>query len=287
MAFRSRVAYVNPVAIPFDPQTLRAGAPTLVDTRNNIRIPSDVSPDGKQIVYFSIGEHQEDLFVGPINGPIRRVTDDAARERAPMFMPDGKSLLFYSNREAGWGIWTVGVDGGGLRKIATPPTGAVYPFLSPNGDDIVFVDNSGRSAFLISVERGDAAPSARRDAGRKPLSFAHRMVSYGKRVAGTLNAASGSAGVGVYNLATNVTTPLSDDVTYGVKWLPDGRRLLCFGKSGRELVVYDTVTRARTVVDVRLPGPAVDDVFALSPDGRTIYYGAARTEADIWIVEYK
>ena len=28
-----------------------------------------------------------------------------------------------------------------------------------------------------------------------------------------------------------------------------------------------------------------DDVFAISPDNRTIYYGAARAEADIWIVE--
>ena len=76
-------------------------------------------------------------------------------------------------------------------------------------------------------------------------------------------------------------------MTYGVKWLPDGRRLLCFGNSGRELVVYDTVTRTRTVVEVRLPGPAVDGIFALSPDGRTIYYGATRTESDIWIVKYQ
>jgi hypothetical protein len=27
------------------------------------------------------------------------------------------------------------------------------------------------------------------------------------------------------------------------------------------------------------------DRFAISPDNRTIYYGAARAEADIWIVE--
>ena len=49
----------------------------------------------------------------------------------------------------------------------------------------------------------------------------------------------------------------------------------------------DAVTRVRTVVDVRLPGPATTDVFAISPDNRTIYYGAERTEADIWIVERK
>ena len=71
-----------------------------------------------------------------------------------------------------------------------------------------------------------------------------------------------------------------------MKWLADSRRVVYFGKNGVELVVLDTVTGKRAVVDVRLPGPAViNEMFAISPDNRTIYYGAARAEADIWIVE--
>ena len=73
-----------------------------------------------------------------------------------------------------------------------------------------------------------------------------------------------------------------------MKWLADSRRVVYFAKKGAELVVLDTVTRKRTVVDVRLPGPAViNEMFAISPDNRTIYYGAARAESDIWIVERK
>ena len=56
LVFRSRVAAINPVAIPFDPTTLRAGAPVLLDTRSTIRMPGDVSPDGKLVAYYSIGE---------------------------------------------------------------------------------------------------------------------------------------------------------------------------------------------------------------------------------------
>ena len=37
----------------------------------------------------------------------------------------------------------------------------------------------------------------------------------------------------------------------------------------------------------RLPGLPATDMFAISPDNRTIYYGARRAEADIWIVERK
>ena len=87
MVFKSRVASVNPVAIPFDPVTARAGIPFVLDTRNSIRIPSDVSADGKQIAYFSIGDHHEDIFISFPGGPMRRVTDDAARDRAPFFHP--------------------------------------------------------------------------------------------------------------------------------------------------------------------------------------------------------
>ena len=41
------------------------------------------------------------------------------------------------------------------------------------------------------------------------------------------------------------------------------------------------------LVDVRLPGPSANEMFAISPDNRTIYYGATHAEADIWIVERK
>ena len=34
-----------------------------------------------------------------------------------------------------------------------------------------------------------------------------------------------------------------------------------------------------------LPGPAINEPIAISPDGRTIYYGAMRSQSDIWIVE--
>jgi hypothetical protein len=58
-----------------------------------------------------------------------------------------------------------------------------------------------------------------------------------------------------------------------------------FVAAGSQLVVLDTLTRARTVVSLRLPSPSIDDCFAISPDGRTISYGGVRSEADIWIAE--
>jgi hypothetical protein len=45
------------------------------------------------------------------------------------------------------------------------------------------------------------------------------------------------------------------------------------------------VTKARKLVDVALPGPSTDDMMSISRDGRTIYYGAKRSQSDIWLAE--
>ena len=288
LVFRSRVASVNPVAIPFDPVTLQAGTPTILDTQNNVRLPSDVSPDGKQVVYYSMAERQEDIFVGSPGGAIRRITDDAPRDRGPGFTPDGRSLVFYSNREGQWGIWAVGLDGGGLRKVIAPSVGAVYPLVSPKGDTIVFVGADGRSAFTIPVVPGPGEqPTPLRGGSVDGKSFtATAWSSDARRMAGYLVTEHGKpSGVGVYDVSAGKTSAITTDKAFAVKWLSDDRRVIYFTSDGRELVVVDTTSGKRTTVDVKLPGPSIDDLFAITRDSRTIYYGAARAEADIWIVE--
>mgnify|MGYP006175636947 CR=1 FL=1 len=78
---------------------------------------------------------------------------------------------------------------------------------------------------------------------------------------------------------------LTADATYGVQWLPDSRRVVYFANGGWDLVVADAITGARTPVALRLPAPQTIDIFAISPDGRHIYYGGIRAEADIWVLE--
>jgi len=288
LAFRSRIGSVNPVDIPFDPVTLRAGEPRLIDSRTNIRVPSSVSPDGSLIAYFSIGDRQEDLFVGPANGSMRRMIDDAPRDRGPEFMPDGRSLVFYSNRSGSWQPWIVRIDGSGLRQLGGAPDGAWYPVVSPRGDTIVFQGSSTRSVYTMPLAGGAAATQLAGALIGDDLLAPYSWSRDGKRLAGVLFSPSGgSVGVGVYDLETGTATRLAPDPTYAVRWLADGRRIVYFTNGGWQLVVLDTVSHARTPIALRLPAPSTNDVFAITPDNRHIYYGAARGEADIWILERK
>jgi Tol biopolymer transport system component len=288
LVFRSAVKAINPVAIPFDPATGHAGVPRVLDGSNNIRIPSDVSPDGREIAYFSIGAQQEDVFIGPADGSkIRRLTDDAARDRAPMFTRDGKSVVFYSTRDNNWDVWMMRTDGGSLRKIASVPVGGIYPLASPIGDSVFFSSATSTVGPYIVRPTGAGYSTPEALANQKPAAFTATSISPdGTKLAGGLRSPTGSAvGVATYDLRARSLTKWSTDDTFGVRFLPDSRRLIYFTGAGSQLVLFDTVSRQRTVVDVPLPGPSIDDVFAIAPDGRTIYYGSVRAEADIWIAE--
>ena len=218
----------------------------LLDTQNNIRVPSDVSPDGKQIAYFSIGEHQEDIFIGPRGRRrMRRVTDDAPRDRAPVFTPDGRSLVFYSNRDGKWGAWTIGVDGGGLRKIVDPAGGAVYPFVSPKGDTIVFVGDDGRSAFTAPVSSALSGRN-RHLCAATPSVASTSARSSGRPMARGSPAIWSPRADGLPASAFTISLParrseVSTDETHAVKWLTDSRRVVYFTETGNELVVLDTM----------------------------------------------
>jgi Tol biopolymer transport system component len=286
LSFRSRVVAINPVAIPFDPSTMRAGVPVLLETQNNVRIPSDVSPDGTLIALYSLGDQQEDVFVRSLDGGTRRVIDDLARDRAPVFTPDGRSLVFYSNRDGNWALWMVAIDGGNLRKVAGEGPGAAYVNLSPKGDTVIFVAASGRTVFSAPLGHGSPKPLPGTQVDDKYFTPTAWSPD-GARLAGPVVSESGrSSGVGIYELMGQKTRVVSADEAFGVKWLADSRRVMYFTKDGLELVVLDTVSQTRTVVDVLLPAPAnANEMFAISRDNRTIYYGAARREADIWIVD--
>jgi Tol biopolymer transport system component len=291
LVFRSRAVSVNPVAIPFDPATNHAGTPLVLDVSNNIRIPSDASPDGTQIAYFSLGERQEDIFISAADGKgMRHVTDDAARDRAPVFTRDGQSLAFYSNRDGAWAIWGIRIDGSNLRKIAAHEGGIAYPVASPIDDRVVYSSTFSASGVYSSPFSGSGQATLLE--GTKTAAgyfFATSWSRDGLRLCGPLVSDSGRAsGVGIYDLRSHTVTAIASDETFGGRFLPDGRRVVYFTSSKHPtLVVVDSVSHKQTVVPVQLPAQPFNDVFSISPDGKRIYYGAVHEEADIWIAERK
>ncbi len=288
IVFESRVRSVNAIAIAFDPVTLRAGVPVVLDSSNGILTPTDVSRDGRALLLYSGDGHQSDIFwTGTDHFAPVRITDDEVGDRRPMWMPGGQSVLFYSMRGGKWEIWQVNRDGGNVRKIVS--LYAINPLVSPTGDRVAFSATLDWGVYVEPLTGGlISAPQPL--PGTRTATATLRPTSWspdGRSLAGPLVPAGGrGAGIAIYDIATHAMRQVSADSSAWVRWMPDSRRLIYFTARG-ELVVLDTQSGGRTVVNVRLPLPPTDNTFALSPDARTIYYGGERSESDIWVMERK
>jgi Tol biopolymer transport system component len=60
----------------------------------------------------------------------------------PSFSPDGKTIIFATNRKGNWDIWGIGTDGEGVRRITEDSADEVAPVFSPDGKEIAFLKGS-------------------------------------------------------------------------------------------------------------------------------------------------
>ncbi len=175
--------------------------------------------------------------------------------------------------------------------VQGPDIGLLYPVVAPGGDRLVASTGaSGDGLFLVHL-------SPRSDIERPPTALAGTKVNGetftatdwspdGTRLAGYLQGAAGlPVAVAIYDLAAAKVVNRFAHPTGYVRWLRDNRRVCFFAAGGARFVVLDTASGQAQHVSVDLPLRDAGESFALAPDGRTIYYGGRREEADIWIVE--
>lgn len=74
----------------------------------------DVSPDGKIIVFDLLG----DIYTIPVEGgKAKLISGGMAYEVQPRFSPDGKQILFTSDKGGGDNIWVMNQDGSDARQL--------------------------------------------------------------------------------------------------------------------------------------------------------------------------
>lgn len=105
----------------------------------------DVAPDGRMIVFDLLG----DLYALPISGgTARRLTSGMALNRQPRYSPDGRQLVFVSDRSGRENVWIADQDGSNPRQLSDlrgyDAIGAVTsPTWSPDGATIVVSQRIG------------------------------------------------------------------------------------------------------------------------------------------------
>lgn len=242
-----------------------------------------VSPDGTTLAYVRYTSHgQGELFTMPIaGGTPRQLTKDSKTIQGVSWSPDGRSLLFSSNRRGFYQLWLIPMTGGEASPVATNSTSATEPVYTPGGD-ILFVDSRENwniwrrpLAGATGEERIIASSGRNYDPRYSPDS---RQIAFVSDRAGTMELWVADAN----GAKPRQLTHLGGTWLGGIAWSPDGHTLAFDARVGQRSAVYLIPTQGGTpqllesnLFEERMP--------AWSPDSGTIYFNSNRDgELAIW-----
>ncbi len=219
--------------------TIRTGAADPQPVRGIVR-PS-LSPDGARLLYAALG----DIWTAPLDGseaPLP-MTRDTWLDTDPVWLPDGASILFASDRGGTMDIWEKRLGAGpgaGLTQL-TARIGAEFgPAVTADGSRIAWLDESGalrvttrdpeagpdpgaEPAPLFEAPRGAGMPSWSADGETIALAT---LVPFSSRYReGHNRIALVSAGTGEVRILAEPATSFGIRESDGPVFSPDGRSL--------------------------------------------------------------
>ncbi len=205
-------------------------------------ISSDVSPDGKTIVFDLLG----DIYTMPITGgKATAFTRGMGFDGQPRFSPDGRTIVYVSDRTGGYNLWTISVDKRDTVQITTGNT-TMYqsPVWTPDGKYIIA---SRANRLWLFPATGGAGMQLIRD-----------------------SAATGGAGAGAANVTREEGPAFGKDPRYIYYAERRGSWVYNTPLGDYDLQQYDRET-GRVVTKENRWGSAFRPT--LSPDGKWLVYG--------------
>jgi Tol biopolymer transport system component/imidazolonepropionase-like amidohydrolase len=110
-----------------------------------------VSPDGTRVVFAALG----DLWMMAAGSAPQRLTNDPFVETEPSWSPDGRLLVFSSDRAGSMDLWLRDMQTGAERRLTDQPGSEGSAAWSPDGSRIAFVDADDQIAIASNFARAD------------------------------------------------------------------------------------------------------------------------------------
>lgn len=126
------------------------------------------SPDASKIVYEAFVDGRQEIRIYDLSsGVSSKVGGDSYVDQHPEWHPGGERIIYSSDRDGtGFDLWEVDLATGLQWRVSSLPGDETEPAWSANGEDLVYVSQSGQQWSLLLRQRGYTDEALLRSAGK-------------------------------------------------------------------------------------------------------------------------
>ncbi|WP_415840245.1 amidohydrolase family protein, partial [Nocardiopsis gilva] len=234
-----------------------------------------LSPDGEQVAFRALGA----LWVMPIGGRPRAIVEDGSFSSDPDWHPDGRSLVYSSDREGTPALWRHNLDDGTDERLTRLDGAQLTPRWAPDGERIAYQDEDS-ATWVFDVSDGSTQQVLPKlfMPGRPTWSPDGATLALAAVRPRSNRFREGTSQILTVDLATGRTRytkpapyrSLSTRGDDGPVWSPDGTRMAFVMES--VLWVVDVAADGTFQGEARQLTTEVTDAPSWSGDSRTLLY---------------
>jgi Tol biopolymer transport system component len=252
------------------------------------------TPDGR-IIYQSTASGGHELWVTGADGRDQRQltfhtsgedSSPSVASGSPSVSPDGRYVVFHSNRAGSFDIWRMDIDGGAFKQLTTGG-GEFGPSISPDGQWVVYTSNSaGKDALMkVSIEGGDPVrltetpspgPAISPDGKLVACYYGDERSNSGWKIA--LIPFEGGPPVRLFDVAPTV------DLSVPIRWQPDGQGVAYIDTRNGVSNIWGQPTGGGAAKQLTDFNAGRIFRFAWSPDGKDLACARGSQISDVVLI---
>jgi Tol biopolymer transport system component/DNA-binding winged helix-turn-helix (wHTH) protein len=249
------------------------------------------SPDGQTVAFIRIASgRQSELFVvAAAGGEPVRLTFDNSLISGLAWTPDGREIVFSSNRAGPSSLWKVPVTGGEPKRLAAAGLNARSLSISRTGNRLAYREafddtNIWRIEVPVSAGRGSASSSdtATQLISSTRLDHSPQISPDGKKIA-FISDRSGREAIWICDSdGANAVQLESEYISGTPRWSPDGQYIAFDSRKDDTSDIYVVSTQGGA--PRRLTGSGFHELMpSWSRDGQWVYFRSNRSGSfEIW-----
>ncbi len=235
----ARSGVMNIWKVPFSPSgDKNSASPTRVTIGEGNDVNLSATANGNRIAFATVRNTADIWELTLSTGKLRQVTSETSSEDHPHVSPDGRTLLFQSNRGEKPGIWTMDLNSKVLSQLAYGDDPEFQARWSPDGKEIAY----SQGAKIVTQKLGDV--SAREVA---PEGSAPSWSPDGKKLAFS-RISDGKADIWIHSLETGETKQITflESRNAFPAWSPDGNSITFTAQKGSKRDIFVVASNGGT-----------------------------------------